>query len=77
VQRLREEWHAISRGELDQLFRKLPNLEPADRTAIERSVERIVNKLLHPPLQTIREEAQSGTPQGLLETLRRLFRLVE
>ncbi len=77
VQRLREEWHAISRGELDQLFRKLPDLHPEDRAAVERCVERIVNKLLHPPLQTIREEAQTGTPHGLLETLRRLFRLSE
>lgn len=77
VQRLRDEWHAIGKSELDQLFRKLPHLAEADRSAIERSMERIVNKLLHPPLQTIREEAQSGTPHGLLETLRRLFRLGE
>jgi glutamyl-tRNA reductase len=75
VQRLREEWHAISRGELDQLFRKLPHLGESDRMALERCMERIVNKLLHPPLMTIREEAQSGPPLGLLDTLRRLFRL--
>lgn len=75
IQRLRDEWHAISRQELEQLFRKLPHLQEGDRAAVERSVERIVNKLLHPPLQTIREEAQAGTPHGLLETIRRLFHL--
>jgi glutamyl-tRNA reductase len=75
VQRLRDEWHAISRQELDLLFRKMPHLQVEDRTAVERSVERIVNKLLHPPLQTIREEAKAGTPHGLLETIRRLFNL--
>ncbi|MFV0445313.1 MAG: glutamyl-tRNA reductase [Planctomycetaceae bacterium] len=77
IQRLREEWHAISKQELDLLFRKRPHLRPEDRLAVERSVERIVNKLLHPPLQTIREEAKSGTPHGLLETIRRLFNLDE
>lgn len=75
VKRLREEWHTISRSELDQLFRKLGHLEPGDREAIERSVERIVNKLLHPPLQTIREEAREGPPHGLLEAVRKLFHL--
>lgn len=75
IQRLRDEWHAISRQELDQLFRKLSHLRPEDRAAVERSVERIVNKLLHPPLQTIRAEAKAGTPHGLLDTIRRLFNL--
>ncbi len=77
VKRLREEWHNISRNEIDLLFKKLGHLSEADRAAIERSVERIVNKLLHPPLQTLREEAKEGTPHGLLETLRRLFHLTE
>ena len=75
VQRLREEWHTISREEMDQLFRKLPHLEAGDRQAVERCIERIVNKLLHPPLQTIRDEAKAGTPHGLLETIRQLFHL--
>ena len=77
VQRLRDEWHTISRAEMDQLFRKLPHLQAADRQAVERCVERIVNKLLHPPLQTIRDEAKAGTPHGLLEAIRRLFHLTD
>jgi len=75
VKRLREEWHTIGRDEVDLLFRKLPHLSAADRAAIEKSIERIVNKLLHPPLQTIREEARAGAPHGLLEAVRRLFHL--
>lgn len=77
IQRLREHWHEISREELEVLFRKLPHLEDRDRQAIERSIERIVNKLLHPPLETLREEAKQGTPHGLLEAIRRLFHLGE
>ncbi|MFO1092624.1 MAG: glutamyl-tRNA reductase [Planctomycetaceae bacterium] len=77
IQRLRAHWHEISREELEQLFRKLPDLAPEQRSAIERSIERIVNKLLHPPLETLRAESKEGTPHGLLDAIRRLFHLGE
>ncbi|MEZ6055718.1 MAG: glutamyl-tRNA reductase [Planctomycetaceae bacterium] len=75
VKRLREEWHAISREEMSLLFHKLENVTEKDRQLIEKCIERIVNKLLHPPLQTIRDEAKTGPPHGLLDTIRRLFHL--
>ena len=77
IQRLREEWHAISRQETEQLFRKLPELDEQSRQAVERSVARIVNKLLHPPLETLRDEARTGAPHGLLDAMKRLFRIGE
>ena len=75
VQRLREQWHDVSRRELEVLFRKLPELSTGDQQAIERSVERIVNKLLHPPLETLRDEAREGTPHSLIDAVKRLFHL--
>ena len=75
VKRLREQWHDISRDELERLRGKLSHLNPADVEAVERSIERIVNKLLHPPLEALRQEAKDGTPHGLLDALRRLFHL--
>jgi glutamyl-tRNA reductase len=75
IKRLREHWHEISLQELELLYRKLPHLSAADREAIQRSIERIVNKLLHPPLETLRDEAKVGTPHGLVEAIKRLFRL--
>ena len=75
IQRLRREWHEISRSEMDLLFRKLPGLEERERKSVEKCVERIVNKLLHPPLETLKDEARDGTPHGLLDALRRLFHL--
>ena len=77
VTRLREGWHEVSRQEMERLFKKLPHLEGKDREAIERSVERIVNKLLHPPLEALRDESRDGAPHGLLNALRRLFRLTD
>lgn len=77
VKRLREEWHDISREEMATLRKRLSHLSDKDHQSIERSVERIVNKLLHPPLETLKDEARQGTPHGLLDALRRLFRLSE
>lgn len=75
IKRLREHWHDISREELELLYRKLPDLDEREREAIQKTIERIVNKLLHPPLETLREEAREGTPHGLLDAIRRLFHL--
>lgn len=73
--RLMDDWHGISKDELGRLFNKLPHLTPKDREAIERTTERIVNKLLHPPLTVLKDEAREGTPHGLINALKRLFRL--
>lgn len=75
VARLMQDWHGVSKEELGRLFNKLPHLTEKDRQAIERSVERIVNKLLHPPLTVLKNEAREGTPHGLISALKRLFRL--
>lgn len=75
VQRLREHWEEISRQELELLFRKLPELGERERQAVEKTIHRIVNKLLHPPLETLRDEAKAGPPHGLLDVFKRLFNL--
>ncbi len=75
ITRLKREWSDISQQELELLFRKLPDLGEDERDAIRRSLDRIVNKLLHPPLETLKDEAKDGTPDGLLNAMRRLFQL--
>lgn len=75
IQRLRANSEQISRTELDILYRRLPHLSEEDRAAMDKAVHRIVNKLLHPPLETLRDEARSGAPHGMLEALRQLFHL--
>jgi len=75
VKRLREQWHEISQDELARLKSKLQHLDESDLQTIEHSVNRIVNKLLHPPLEALRKEAREGTPHGLLDALKRLFHL--
>ena len=75
VKRLREQWHDVSRDELQRLRSKLAHLSASDLETVERSMERIVNKLLHPPLEALRDEAKAGTPHGLIDALKQLFRL--
>ena len=41
---------------------------------IEASLHRIVNKLLHPPLESLKDESEAGSA-GLLDAPKRLFQL--
>ncbi len=77
ISQLREEWGLVRQEEERALFAKLSHLSETDRQAIRRTIERIVNKLLHPPLEALRDEARKGTPHGLMEALKRLFHLGE
>ena len=75
ISQLREGWRQVREEEERQLFAKLSHLKEEDRQLIHRSIERVVNKLLHPPLEALRDEARHGTPHGLMDALKRLFRL--
>ncbi|MCA9063371.1 MAG: glutamyl-tRNA reductase [Planctomycetaceae bacterium] len=77
IHRLREHWSEISRNELERLYRKHPALDESQRNAIEETIHRVVNKLLHPPLEALKDEARTGTPHGLLQAIRKLFQLRE
>lgn len=75
IKRLREGWHEPKDQELRRLLNKLPELNEESREEISRSFDRLVNKLLHPPLESLRDEARYGPPHGLLDALKRLFNL--
>jgi glutamyl-tRNA reductase len=75
IKRLREGWQQPKEDELKRLLNKLPNLDERSRAEIEQAFDRLINKLLHPPLESLRSESQQGPPHGLLEALKRLFQL--
>jgi len=75
IRRLRETCVALKEEELKRLFNRLPALDADARREIAQSFERLVNKVLHPPLESLRDEAQRGTPHALLDALKRLFQL--
>lgn len=75
IQRLKAQADEVKADELRRLLNKLGDLDQRSRNEIARSFDRLVNKLLHPPLESLRDEAASGPSQGLLEALKRLFQL--
>ena len=72
---LRRGMEEPKQAELERLFNKLPELDERARAEIAQFADRLVNKLLHPPLESLRDASQDGPPHGLLEALKRLFRL--
>jgi glutamyl-tRNA reductase len=69
--------HEPKQAELERLFHKLPQLDENSREEIEQFADRLVNKMLHPPLESLRHASQNGTHHGLLDALKRLFKLEE
>jgi glutamyl-tRNA reductase len=75
IRQLREGWEKTKEEELGRLLNKMPELDSRGREEIRRSFDRLVNKLLHPPLESLRIESRHGIPHALLESLAKLFRL--
>ncbi len=77
IKRLKARADEIQEEELRRLFNKLENVDQSSQLEIARSFERLVNKLLHPPLESLRDEAKSGSSHRLLDALRRLFQITD
>lgn len=75
IQRLREQANRVKGLELQRLLKKLDGLDKKSQKEIEIAFDRLVNKVLHPPLESLRDEAKRGKPERLLEALVRLFQL--
>lgn len=75
IKRLKEQANGIKDAELDRLLKKIDGIDDQTKTEIEYAFHRLVNKILHPPLESLRDEAGSGSNKGLLEALRRLFQI--
>ena len=75
IARLRQGLDAPKEQELARLFKRLPELDERSREEVARFADRLVNKMLHPPMESLRDESRSGSPHGLLHALSRLFQL--
>ena len=75
IRRLTKRANEVKEEELGRLLNKLSDLEPRTKRELERFADRLVNKLLHPPLESLRDEAEKGTHHGLVDALRKLFQL--
>jgi glutamyl-tRNA reductase len=75
IEQLKEGWQKPKEEEVQRLLNRLPDLDDRARTEIRRSFDRLLGKLLHPPLESLRDESRHGIPHVLLDALSRLFRL--
>ena len=75
IQQLKEGWQKPKEEEILRLLNRLPDLDPRGQEEVRRSFDRLLNKLLHPPLESLRDQSQHGIPHALLESLKRLFQL--
>jgi glutamyl-tRNA reductase len=74
---LRERTGGIVRGELDRSSAWMQHLSEEDRKNIEILAGSIVNKILHDPIISLKEESQDYAAIPYVAALRRLFKLEE
>lgn len=72
---LREKVEAIVREELERSGAWLRTLNTQDRESVEILANSIVNKILHDPMTSMKEESQHPGGLAYVAVLRRLFRL--
>jgi glutamyl-tRNA reductase len=77
IRRLKARADEVKAEELARLLNKLGALDARAKEEISKAFDRLVNKLLHPPLESLRDEAQHGSPHGLIDALKRLFNLTD
>ena len=75
IQQLRDGWQRPKEDELRRLLNKLPDLSTEQQDEIRQAFDRLINKLLHVPLESLRDESRHGIPSALVDALSRLFRL--
>lgn len=79
IAQLKRQANSVKDEELKRLLNRLESASDADKSQIEQSFHRLVNKLLHPPLESIREDSAKDStenqPVGLVEAMKRLFQL--
>jgi glutamyl-tRNA reductase len=77
IRALRDQADEFKRAELERLLGKqaLQNASPEMQQEISQAFDRLTNKMLHSPLQSIREVAQSDQRETLVSALRKLFQI--
>ena len=74
---LREEMHRLRERELAVAMRRMGDLTPDQRAAVERFSQSLTNKFLHEPSVRLRAAAANGRGLGIVDAARYLFALDE
>lgn len=71
----RQEMNRLRERELAAALRRLPDLNPAQREAVEHLSQALMNKFLHEPTVRLRAAAANGRGLGVVDAARYLFAL--
>jgi glutamyl-tRNA reductase len=71
--RFREEMNRVRERELAVALKRLPDLTPAQREAVERLSHSLMNKFMHEPSVRLRAAAANGRGLGVVDAARYLF----
>jgi glutamyl-tRNA reductase len=72
---LRERLEAIRRGELDKALARLPGASEDTRQVLEALSQSIVNKVLHTPIEKLRDSSRAGHGRRWIEVISEVFGL--
>jgi glutamyl-tRNA reductase len=77
IEQLYARYHAMAAEELNRAIGKMPNLTAADRVHLEEMSRRIVNKILHDPVEALKQSDLSHGPSNQYQhAIEKLFKLV-
>jgi glutamyl-tRNA reductase len=78
IDQLYKRYHQVAQEEVGRTINKLGEITPAEREHLEELARRIVNKLLHDPIQTLKaSESLHGQAGQYLHAMERLFHLAD
>jgi glutamyl-tRNA reductase len=77
VTQFRDEMNRVRERELSVALRRLGDLTPAQRTAVEHFSQSLMNKFLHEPTVRLRAAAANGRGLAVVDAARYLFALDE
>ncbi|HUB26040.1 MAG TPA: glutamyl-tRNA reductase [Tepidisphaeraceae bacterium] len=78
IDNLYRRYHAVAQEELSRTLSKCVNVGPEEKAMLEECVRRLVNKVLHDPVRTLRQsDALHGDAERYVHALEKLFQLEE
>ncbi len=78
IDQLYKRYHHVAREEVARTLNKLPDIGEAERQHLEELARRIVNKLLHDPVQAMRKADEThAAAQQYQHAMEQLFKLGE
>jgi len=70
IRGMRERGERVRAREVERLLQRLSHLEAADHEALEAFSRRLLNQLLHEPTAQLREAAEEGRVEEVVDAVR-------